>query len=318
MFQPYVKERKINIFCKICQKELINVRALAAHLRTHNILIQEYYDNFYKRENEGLCERCFDKTSFRGFITGYFKYCSQSCSSKSEDVREKISKSKTGIKQGSEQIRKRVFNTNQKLKEQIRKQTNLNRYGVDNPTKLKIISNKISVSNIGKKCVRTPEHQQKIIESKRNNKTLNHKSKTKDSIRNSLLILYQTENSPCTISNNFGGHHKTGYCGKFFYRSSYELIFINYCIINDILLESAETKEFRVRYQYLGKNHFYYPDFYLPDYDVVIEIKPNSKLLGDVEQIKIHEGMKVHNNFTIIDEESLLNLDEVFSYFERI
>jgi len=297
---------------------LVNVRALTAHLRTHNILIKEYYDNFYKREKEGLCERCFDKTSFRGFITGYLKYCSQSCSSKSEDVKEKISKSKTGIKQGSEQIEKRINNTNQELKEQKRKQTSLKRYGVDNPSKLKTISDKISSSNSGKKCIRTPDHQQKIIRSKKLNGTLGHKSKTKDSIRNSLLRLYQSENPPITISDNTGGHHKTGYYENLFYRSSYELIFIKFCKENNILLESAETKEFRVLYQYLEKKHFYYPDFYLPEYDIIIEVKPNSKLIDDVTQVKIDAGMKVHNNFTIIDEESLLSLSEVFSYFERV
>lgn len=306
------------IECKICQKTFHSVHGLSLHLKSHKISSKDYYDRFLKKEKEEQCSECSKETLFRGLTIGYLKCCSVICSRKSKDFREKMSKSKMGLIQTSEQIEKRINNTNQELKEQKRKQTSLKRYGVDNPSKLKTISDKISSSNNGKKCIRTPDHQQKIIRSKKLNGTLGHKPKTKISIRNSLLRLYQSENPPITISDNTGGHHKTGYYENLFYRSSYELIFIKFCKENNILLESAETKEFRVRYQYLGKNHFYYPDFYLPDYDVVIEIKPNSKLLGDVEQIKIHEGMKVHNNFTIIDEESLLNLDEVFSYFERI
>ena len=52
----------------------------------------------------------------------------------------------------------------------------------------------------------------------------------------------------------------------------YEKKFIEYCISNNIKIESAETKEFRLEYYINDKRHYYYPDFYLPDLKIIIDV----------------------------------------------
>jgi len=159
---------------------------------------------------------------------------------------------------------------------------------------------------------RTELHSLKIIESKRKNGTLKHSDNAKQKIRHKINKLYQSLDAPITMSENSGGKHKNGYINEYFYRSSYEKIFIEYCINNNINLESAENKKYRIRY--LGKDnkfHYYYPDFYLIDYDVIIEIKPKSMLYFGNNEIKFKEASKKYK-FMIISENELIDLDKFF------
>lgn len=54
-----------------------------------------------------------------------------------------------------------------------------------------------------------------------------------------------------------------------YYDSTYELKFINYCIDNHIKLEKIKG----IKYLFDDEIKVYYPDFYLPDYNLIIEIK---------------------------------------------
>lgn len=100
--------------CKICDKEFNGVLGLPGHLR-HNhkgYTVQKYYDDFYKKDNEGICKYCNSPTKFRTFKIGYNTYCSNKCIQNSEEVKEK------------------------------RKQTFIEKFGVDNPSKSPEIRNK--------------------------------------------------------------------------------------------------------------------------------------------------------------------------------
>ena len=63
------------------------------------------------------------------------------------------------------------------------------------------------------------------------------------------------------------------------YDSSWELAFIKYCLVNDIKIE-RNKKGFV--YWYEDKKHKYYPDFYLPEVDLFVEVK--NKYLLRLEQ----------------------------------
>ena len=77
--------------CKICNNNYKNYIALANHIRiTHNISSQEYYDLFFKQENDGKCEICGKLTKFRRLSNGYNKFCSNKCAGQSEVIKEKI------------------------------------------------------------------------------------------------------------------------------------------------------------------------------------------------------------------------------------
>jgi len=94
------------------------------------------------------------------------------------------------------------------------------------------------------------------------------------------------------------------------------LKFLEYCHANNIPVETASTKEFRVRYiADDGKQHYYYPDFYLPDYDCIIEIKPLDRIT-DLVHTKNHAGAMEYN-FLLVTEEELNNLSEFFKYLKE-
>jgi hypothetical protein len=173
------------------------------------------------------------------------------------------------------------------------------------------VKDKLSIAHKGTKKPRTKEHQQKIIDSKIRNGTTKHKSETATKIRNSLTQKYQQdENPPVYLPKGRGGggrNYDRGYIHGFFYRSSYEKQFIITCHDNSIDIISAENKEFRVPYIMDNKRKFYYPDFYLPKYDAIIEIKPTSMFLVEETFIKLDAGAKHHENYIILTEEELFD-----------
>jgi hypothetical protein len=190
----------------------------------------------------------------------------------------------------------------------IEKYGNLNIVSVMSAENLNLRNKKISKSHTGK-C-HTEEHHKKVISSKRSNNTLNHTLETKLKIRDSLIKLYQSDNPPITVSDNSNKRHIHGYFNKIYYRSSYELLFLQQCDKQNIEVISAGTEEFRIRYtDETGKLRMYYPDFYLPKYSCVIEIKPESRLTDDRNQCKFHAASYSlqYENYTVITEEDLFN-----------
>lgn len=70
--------------CKICNFELMNVRKLSKHIRDkHKLLsVKEYYDNYLKKDNEGVCVICSNKTVYSDLNNGYKETCGKSCAAK--------------------------------------------------------------------------------------------------------------------------------------------------------------------------------------------------------------------------------------------
>lgn len=84
---------------------------------------------------------------------------------------------------------------------------------------------------------------------------------------------------------------------------------------NDIKIEPAEQKIFRIKYKdENGKTRFYYPDFYLPDYNIIVEVKPLALLSNERVILKADAAMKEYD-YVLITEEELKDLDSVFRYF---
>jgi hypothetical protein len=293
--------------CQICKKDFKCLASLTKHL-TNKHQIKDVVNDYHRLYNESLFAKCVicNTTIYSKYKTDkqHSKTCSKEC----------LIKFISGRKQSEETISKRVKNTNQEEKEKKKRQTLLERYGVDCYLKLIDIGKKLK----GRKMPpRKKEHSDAIIESKRKNGTLKHSEKAKEKIKKSLLELYASDNPPVIVmGKNNNVNHKHGHIHGFYYRSSYEKKFIEYCVNNNIAIETAETKEFRVPYIINGKRHFYYPDFYLPDYDLIIEIKPVSLLTDDVVQCKI-DAIARESSFSLVCEEELENLDEYFLYLEK-
>jgi hypothetical protein len=290
--------------CKVCDEQFKNLKSLSSHLNIkHNLNSKDYYDKYLKKNGEGECSVCGKETTFRGCGDGYLKTCSIKCASLDKDYRKKRSDLKKGKKQSEETIQKRVKNTNQVKKELNRKNTMLNRYGVDNPTKIEEIKTKISDKLTGVKHERTDEWQKNIINSKRQNNTLKHNTETKNKIKKSLSKYY-SENLDrekyITTLNNV--KHLSGWYNNLYFRSSLELSFlINY---STKTFTSCEVKEYSIRYIHNDKIKTYFPDY--TDGKFIYEIKPTSLLEYGVNPIKIQKAKEIFGDtyFVITEIES--------------
>lgn len=268
--------------CKICNSEFKNLKGVIAHVSlNHGLSSKEYYDNYFRKEGEGKCVICQGKTTYRGFTVGYLTNCSIECRDKNKTIKHDYWKGKT---QSKEHVEKRILNTNQELKQSNWEKSIFEKYGVDNPSKIENIKDKISIGNKGKIANRDSEWQQKIIDSKRKNGTLKHSDETKIKISDSLNEHFKENlDREKYISTSNNVRHLNGWYNGLYFRSSLELSFL----VNnsDKVFSSCEIKKYAVRYSAKGKIKTYYPDY--TDGESIYEIKPTNLLTFGFNEIKI-------------------------------
>lgn len=313
--------------CLCCNTNTKSAQSLTAHIRiNHKINKKEYYDTYLKKENEGLCAICHKETTFRG--SSYLKFCSRICYIKSNEFIENCKNANLGRKQPTEVICKRVSNTNQKEKELSRQKTLLEKYSsLSTLTSLsdeQKLERNTKISNIHKGKKHSVCHHEKVIQSKRKKGTLFHTDETKRLISEKITALHNSADPPVTLSTNSGRKGKNGkghLCGTYngvTYRSSYELVFLSQCKERDMLVVSAGTKEHRISYiDKNGKKRMYYPDFYLPAYNILVEIKPQTML--QYNSAKIEAGVNDKRfSYVVLTEEHLLGNSLWVDNFEHI
>lgn len=154
--------------CKICGYSS-DPANLAKHIRKiHNLDVQEYYDKYLAKEDEGLCKICKTPTKFLGLSKGYKECCCSACtmelhygvrnSFQLESTKKSIKKTmltRYGAENAmqSKEIQNKAKQTNLEKygaenvfaseygKEKI-KQTNLDKYGVENSMQAEEVKNK--------------------------------------------------------------------------------------------------------------------------------------------------------------------------------
>ena len=305
------------MICNICNVSFDDYRQLVTHIRIHKISAREYYDKFLaSNENNCNCLTCGKiKTRFYGLTKGYPKYCSNLCYTSSKEFSLARTKIQTGKKQSVETIAKRLANTDQNKKELKRQSTMMNQYGslstLDAMTEDASIQRNLKVSEAQTGRKHTKEHHTKVIAAKRRNGTLNHSEDTKTRMVSIKALVNSSDDPPnCMPKAGKGGRgYITGYVDNLYFRSSYEEIFLLTCKKFNIKVETAETKEFRVPYYADGKRHMYYPDFYLPEFECLIEIKPSLLLLDSIVSEKINSAAlnTESSNFMVLTEEDLFD-----------
>jgi hypothetical protein len=103
--------------CKLCGKLCNGYRGLVSHFtKHHGISSKEYYDKFLKSSNENVCKICFKETIFLDIQRGYQEVCSEVCSGKDKDREEKkkkTNKEKYGVPYASQnkEIQDKIFAT---------------------------------------------------------------------------------------------------------------------------------------------------------------------------------------------------------------
>jgi len=95
------------IKCEICKKEFTNYPGLSRHIwQKHPISVQEYYDKYFKLPEEGICLITGLPTTFKNLKEGYLKYSGKGSNSKDDKIKDK------------------------------KKNTYIEKYGVDNPSSI--------------------------------------------------------------------------------------------------------------------------------------------------------------------------------------
>jgi hypothetical protein len=291
------------IQCLICLREFKNKKSLSTHINSaHKLTSKQYYDEFIKKEGEGVCKVCGNSTTFRGLGKGYLQRCSTKCF-----LLIHSPPNNSGRKQNKKTIEKRIKNTDQLLKERHRKETMINRYGVANYGETTEGRKRTSELFKSKPKPRSEEHQKRIINSKRNNGTLAHSDETKRKIsiansgENNSFKKYL--NNGGKIPKNSGGI--SGYYGDLYFRSSLELSFIHMYTLNNFTILPAENNNYVVPYYLNGVEKSYYPDFYIKELDLIVEIKPKNLLSYKNNKIKFKSASLFFRNYKILTEKEV-------------
>lgn len=157
------------IKCKICTDEFETTRSFIRHLKHRHALSQkEYYDKYFKKENEGSCKICGKLTKFINLQHGYRDTCCGACTMEL----------KHGVRS--------VFQL-ESVKNKI-KQTMLDRYGVENPSQ-------------------SEEIKQKKIDTCRKNYGVDYNLQRKETIaktHSDEIIKKQSESRKKTLKQKYG------------------------------------------------------------------------------------------------------------------
>ena len=121
-----------------------------------------------------------------------------------------------------------------------------------------------------------------------------------------LAALNAKKNSLGGLTDGCGNYSKHGRYKGIKCDSIYELVFLIYCLDNNISI-SRNKKYFS--YEFEGKSRKYYPDFYLPDSNTFIELKGYKDAKVD---LKLQAVVDSGNNINILYKQDLL------PYFEYV
>ena len=320
--------------CKICNKEFKSKTTLIVHIKKEHIF-KEYYDLHIKKENEGNCEICGETTNFHiRYKNAYDKTCSKKCKSELNILKRKktwqnnygvdhphknmniiLKKKKTCLeKYGDENF----------INIEKQKETNLEKYGVEytsqfNKTKEKIkksckkvykennIIDKRKKTMLKKYGVEHSSNMEDFEEKRRktriknfNNPTFNNQSKIKNTCNKKYGCNSPMQNEEIFIKNQKSGCQAKPF-KNLYYRGSFELDFLEK-YYDKFNIQQGLTFD----YEFEGTKRKYFSDFYLPDFNLIVEIKSsyyykkNYKIMLEKEKASINEGF---NYLIIIDKD---------------
>lgn len=144
------------------------------------------------------------------------------------------------------------------FKMQSYKDTLMKNYGVVNPFQSDVIKLKIQKTNFKKYGVINPSQS---------------------------LEIHKKQHSGYILK-----HHETG----LYYRGSYELNFIEYCLENDIEIENFKGT---INYYFDNKNRKYFPDFFIKKLNLIIEVKSSYTYECEKEQNEAKKKAAINNGF---------------------
>jgi Mor family transcriptional regulator len=159
----------------------------------------------------------------------------------------------------------------------------------------KYITQKISAQQIGKEYNITPPTIRQFI--------LNQGQYWRDKKEATLLSNHSIEHNIASIKGSYRSKPYTLPSGKVIKLQGYEPDFLDFVFSLEILSESDFEFDngFRIQYSDNPIKH-YYPDFYIPKFDLMIEIK-SAYTLRKADPRKAEECGKIHNYICIVDKQ---------------
>jgi len=270
--------------CKICDKKLKSNKSRSQHLiKKHNIQPKDYYDKYLKTEGEGICKTCEKEITWKAG-KGYFDYCSSTCAMKDPLIYQKVNNKESKLKK-----HKTLKNKPQSiidLETQKRIKTNLERYGVSHQ-------------------MQRPEIKLQRIQTTINRYGVHHTS----------CLSSVQEKRLKNQADFFVGKLYILPSGKKIYVLGYENIFLDHVFQNKLL----DEKDFNFKkkgYKYKEGNNvrYYYPDFYIPKYNLIVEIK-STYVMEKLQGIK--NCLLKENTIKKAGYNYILILDNNFEEFEK-
>lgn len=219
----------------LTKSSAIIITAICRDCKVEN-KIKYYNYNIQLRRGDYYC--CHDCSSLKNKKTNLIKYGTE-CPLQNKDIIEKTKN--TMLKEyGVDNIskldsireeRRSNFGVDVREKSKI---TWLEKYGVDNPSKSKNIKLKKEETTFKNHGVKNPSQSIEIFEKSQ-------------------------------ISGKKIKKHEIG----LMYRGTYENDFLDYCLLNDIIVEKGPT----IEYIFDDKKRYYHSDFYIPSINLICEIK---------------------------------------------
>lgn len=229
--------------CKITNKTFKFMRGFLNHLRKLGITSKEYYDTYHKKQNEGICY-CGKETTYDSF--SYRKYCSSKCSSQSSEhrviVKNRFKNNPEALISFIEKRKSKIINPNvEKRRDTIKKKA----------------------ANMG-----ISEFEYYSRHSKKS-----YLSMSKDAVESRVLKAMKTKEN----TKNFGG--RSGYKKYDFFDEVVSLQGYEYPVLKCLIEDFGFTKsdimigKSTIPIVKYDKNKLYFPDFYLPSKNLLIEVK---------------------------------------------
>ena len=202
------------------------------------------------------------------------------------------------------------------------KQTCLKKYGVSNPHKNEIVKNKAKQTCLEKYGTENSS-QNEDVKNKAKQTCLEkygnicslHGDEIKTKVINSLIIKYGVDNAMKNI-NIFKKSMNSGLKTKKFneyitYQGTYELDFLNK-YYNNIKIENGKT----VKILFNNNETYYHSDFYLPEYNLIVEIKSSYwyEKYFDKNKVKEKTCKELGYNFIFIINKKYDEFDNFITY----
>lgn len=167
-----IKHIKPIISCALCNRSFTTIQSFSNHLgHSHNINPdhkKDYYDQYMKQENEGICQKCGKPTHFQNLTRGYTKFCCKACQVSAQG------------------------NASNPIVRQKMQNTMLKRYGVKEVFMLDSVKEKSHKNRNYKSTTNRNKTKRKTIECKTTKNKVKHKTKASENLY-SLHCSFRTE-----------------------------------------------------------------------------------------------------------------------------